>query len=174
MQAIINKATEIQQAGAGASTPPAAVSQSTTAGPSAATVAAKAAAADAATARGSPSAAAAAAPDSGSVDGTQRLLFSLDVNLGGAQGKVPLNVHAGAVPAELAQQFATQYGLGSTAVSQLTEAIVSEAKQQVRATTVGHMIVVSDSGWPHSLPIVDDVMMHCCSNDCSRRNSCSR
>jgi len=79
---------------------------------------------------------AAAPADGGSKAGAppQRLLFSLDVNLGGAHGKVPLDVHAGAVPADLAQQFATQYGLGSTAVAQLTEAIVSEAKQKVRYT----------------------------------------
>jgi hypothetical protein len=36
------------------------------------------------------------------------------------------------VPADLAKQFATQYGLGEAAVGQLTEAIVKEAKAKVR------------------------------------------
>ena len=54
------------------------------------------------------------------------------MNLGPPRGKVPLNVHAGGVPADLAKQFATQYGLGEAAVGQLTEAIVKEAKAKVR------------------------------------------
>jgi hypothetical protein len=122
VQAIINKATEIRRTSSGASAPAAAPSIPTAAEPPATGAAANAAAATDATG---------VSKDGG----PQRLLFSLDVNLGGAQGKVPLDVHAGAVPADLAQQFATQYGLGSTAVAQLTEAIVSEAKQKVRATS---------------------------------------
>jgi hypothetical protein len=119
-QAIVSKATELREASSGAPVPVAV--------PNKPAVDAAAAAA-AAVGESAPSTAASA---SGSKDETQRLLFSLDVNLGGAQGKVPLDVHAGAVPADLAQQFATQYGLGSTAVTQLTEAIVNEAKQKVR------------------------------------------
>lgn len=111
VQAIVSKATELRKASAGTSAGDAATPSAAAGGESSASTAASA---------------------PGSKDGTQRLLFSLDVNLGDARGKVPLDVHAGAAPADLAQQFATKYGLGSTAVTQLTEAIVSEAKQKVR------------------------------------------
>ena len=50
-----------------------------------------------------PSDATAAAPSGG-----KKVLFSLDVNLGKEGGNVPLPVHAGAVPSELAQQFAAR------------------------------------------------------------------
>ena len=50
-----------------------------------------------------PTGGSAAAPSGG-----KKVLFSLDVNLGKEGGNVPLPVHAGAVPSELAQQFAAR------------------------------------------------------------------
>ena len=83
-QAIIDKATQIRSAG-GETQPQAAADGG-----------APAAAAP-------PSDATAAAPSGG-----KKVLFSLDVNLGKEGGNVPLPVHAGAVPSELAQQFAAR------------------------------------------------------------------
>ena len=91
-----------------------------------------AAAAPKATAGGSSSSLGASDPSG--VNGAPKLLFSLGVNLGDARGKVPLDVHDGADPADVAQKFATQYGLGSKEVAQLTDAIVKEARHKVLAS----------------------------------------
>ena len=58
-----------------------------------------------------------------------RVLFKLDVNIGGDFGTVPMPVHDGAVPADVAKEFATKYDLPDSAVAQLTQAIIDHAKK---------------------------------------------
>ena len=58
-----------------------------------------------------------------------RLLFNLDVNIGGEHGTVPMAVHDGAVPKDVAKAFAAKYALPDTAVTQLTNAIIDHAKK---------------------------------------------
>ena len=70
--------------------------------------------------------AAAVAADAGAAG---RLLFNLDVNIGGEHGTVPMAVHDGAVPKDVAKAFAAKYALPDTAVTQLTNAIIDHAKK---------------------------------------------
>ena len=70
-----------------------------------------------------------------------KLLVSLDVALDVARGVVPLAIHEGDYPAEVARAFAAQYDLGEDAIGQVATAVAqhldAHAEEQARDKPLG-------------------------------------